>query len=170
MPGSATLNTDRLVDDLVETIDELRGDLHPDFGVRQFRVFAVTRTWAGSLVGEGDYTDQVAEILPQPKLEQWDGYKWVLLSTGINEDGQVRMSEISLTYTQAELTGGIDQDERNQQFFFYLVDAYGQGLTPRCLKHAKPPMPDREKSMGWICWLMNINIPSGTDPVIPEAA
>lgn len=167
MPGNAILGTN-LIDELLPMIDELRGDLHPMFGVRPFRVFAVTRTWAGQMVGEGDYTDQVVEILPQPKVEQWDGYKWALLATGVHEEGLIRLTEVSLTYTHAELTGALETDQRNQQFFFRLTDDYGQANEDRILRHSRPPFPDREKTMGWVCWLTDMDIPDGSTPEIPQ--
>lgn len=170
MAGSATLGNN-LIDQLLPMVDSLRGTLHPMFGVRPFRVYAVLRTWAGEMVGEGDFTDIVTEITPQPLLQQWDAYRWQMLSIGTNEDGMVKMTEVSLSYTYAELTGGtIESAQRNQQFFFRLVDAHGQGSADRILKHSRPPFPDREKTIGWVCWLMNMNIPDGATPELPPEA
>jgi hypothetical protein len=174
MPGSANLNPNILVDSLVPMIDSLKASLYGNFGVRPFRVFAVLRSWSGQMMGEGDYTDVVTELSPPPKVERWDGYKWVMLAHGINEDGTVRMTDVSLSYTYNEIGAGfVDQDDRNQQFFFYLVDAYGQKQEPRSLKHNKPPHINRGEDsscdIGWICWLTNINLPDGKAPEIPEA-
>jgi len=166
MAGNATLGTN-LIDQLLPMIDSLRGTLHPMFGVRAFRVYTVLRTWAGQMVGDGDFTDVVTELTPQPRIEQWDGYKWVLMPSGVHEDGLIRMTEVSLTYTHAELTGALDAGQRNQQFFFRLVDAYGQANEDRILRHSRPPFVDREKTMGWICWLMDMNVEDGTIPEIP---
>lgn len=166
MSGSSVLG-ESLVDDLVNDIDELRGELHSDFGVRAFRVYTVMRTWTGQQVGEGDFLDTVTEITPQPRVAFWDGYKFVLSPIGTHEDGEVQVSEISLTHTYAELSGG--QVALNQQWFFVLVDAFGQGCPNRYLRINRPPFPDREKNIGWELRLMDMNLPRNMQPVIPEA-
>lgn len=163
MPGSATL-LDNLVDDLLPTIDDLRGDLHPAFGVRQFRVFAVTRTFPGDEDADGDvgcrggdgdngsgsnnplYSE--LELLPQPLLvEDRGGIEFVLSKIGREEEGELIMKEVSLTYTEPELTGGALA--ANQQFYFRVIDAYGQDIQPRFYVAKAPPYPDRIKDIGW---------------------
>jgi|SRR5208283_1668951 len=157
MSGTAILG-DNLIDDLMPDVDDLRGDLNADFGTRPFDCQTVLRTWLGDsgMEGDGDFRDVVTTITPAPRVEQWDGYKWVLLAAGVHEDGIIRVSEVSLTYTWAELTGGTL--EKNQQFFYRLVDAHGQGQEDRVLRQSKPPFVDREKTIGWILWLMDMNI------------
>ena len=157
MPGTAIMG-DNLIDDLVADVDDLRGDLNADFGTRPFNCQTVLRTWLGDsgMEGDGDFRDVITTITPAPRVEQWDGYKWVLLAAGVHEDGIIRVSEVSLTYTWAELTGGTL--EKNQQFFYRLVDAHGQGQEDRILRQSKPPFVDREKTIGWILWLMDMNI------------
>jgi hypothetical protein len=163
MPGSATMGTN-LIDDLMPDVDDLRGDLNADFGTRPFNVQTIKRTWLGpsGIEGDGDFQDVITTITPTPRVEQWDGYKWVLLAAGYHEDGIIRVSEVSLTYTWNELTGG--DLERNQQFFVRFVDAHGQGQKDRILRQSKPPYVDREKTIGWMLWLMDMNI-SRTAPV-----
>ena len=157
MSGTAILG-DNLIDDLMPDVDDLRGDLNADFGTRPFDCQTVLRTWLGDsgMEGDGDFRDVITTITPAPRVEQWDGYKWVLLAAGVHEDGIIRVSEVSLTYTWAELTGGTL--EKNQQFFYRLVDAHGQGQEDRILRQSKPPFVDREKTIGWILWLMDMNI------------
>lgn len=162
MPGSATLDPDVLIDDLVEVIDELRGDLHPQFGVRPFRVFVVTRSWTGLMLGEGSYSDSSIEITPQPRVLQWDGYKWALLAQGFHEDGVIRLVEVSLSYLYADLAPA--NLRPNQQFFYVLVDAYGQQSERRTLRSYRPPYPDREKDIGWVVDLMDFNLSSDEMP------
>ena len=158
MPGSAIMG-DNLIDDLMVDVDDLRGDLNADFGTRPFQVQTIKRTWLGEsgLVGDGDYRDEVNTITPTPRVEKWDGYKWVMLSGGFNADGTIQVSEVSLTYTWDELTGGDLQP--NQQFLFRMTDAHGQMQGERMLRQSKPPYVDREKTIGWIMWLMNVNTP-----------
>lgn len=152
MPGSAVLDPDVLVDSLVtDVIDGLRGDLHPAFGVRAYRVYTVLRQWSGRSVGEGSYQDTETEIDPQPFVARWDGLRFNLEPCGIDELGEIVLTEVSLTYTEAELTGR--PLEQNQQFMIKLTDAHGQQSTEKYFIHTKPPYVDREEDMGWVVWL-----------------
>lgn len=160
MAGSATLNPEVLVDDLVDVIDELRGDLHPSFGVRPYKLSTVLRTWSGVEQGEGDYQDVVTEISPQPRVFSWNGYHWVETAVGIHEDGDIRVTEVSLTYTFDELTGG--RLNRNQQFFMRIEEANGQGSRVRTLRNKTIPYVDREKDMGWVLVLSDYQEPGST--------
>jgi hypothetical protein len=155
LTGAATLSSSVLVDSLVpDVIDGLREDLHPAFGVRAFRVYRVIRSWTGKAVGEGRHTDDAAELRPQPKVSVWTGLKYVQASCGIRELGDVQLSEVSLTYTAAQLE---PRDLRpNQELFYALAEAHGQ-LTPlRVWTHSAPPFVDREKTMGWLMFLRRV--------------
>jgi hypothetical protein len=170
MAGNATLNPNCLIDNLTPMIDQIRSSLYPAFGIDSFRVFTVLRTWAGQMVGEGDYTDVVNELSPPPRIEQWNGYKWVLLAAGAHEDGEIRLSEVSLTYTYKDLVGDLDPAQRNQQFFYRFTDAHGQGQEDRLLRQNRPPQVVRDSKRlipGWCMWLMDMNIPDGTTPEVP---
>jgi hypothetical protein len=93
------------------------------------------------------------------------------MSAGVHEDGEIRVSEISLTYTFADLTGALEPLQRNQQFFYRFADAHGQGQEDRLLKQNRPPQVIRDSKTlipGWCMWLMDMNIPDGTMPEIPE--
>lgn len=159
--GEAVLNQDVLVDSLVaDVIDGLREDLHPQFGVRAYRAYRVIRTTAGLTAGEGDYTDEAAELRPQPRVHIWDGLRFVQMTCGINEAGEIRLSEISLTYTEAQLFPKL---ERNQESFIAIGEAHGQGTTTRLFGHTRPPFIDREKTMGWVIFLRKIE----SEPWVP---
>jgi len=154
MPGSATLGTN-LVDSLVpDVIDELRGSLHPELGVRQFRVFVVTRTWSGEAIGEGTASDAELEIDPQPMVKPYVGVAFSrtlmlgLEPCGLDESGSVELSEVSLTYTETEL-GGPPADPMRQELLYRIDDAHGQGVASRFFIPSAVPYPDREQDMGW---------------------
>jgi hypothetical protein len=165
MPGNATLG-DNLIDDWVADVDELRGDLNADFGTRPFQVFTVLRSWTGLIEGEGDYADVVTEITPAPLVQFCNGYHWVMTPLGTHEDGEFRLVEVSLSYTFDELSPtGLRE---NQQFFLVLHEAHGQGSPDRYVRNAKPPFEDREKTIGWIMTVMDMNIPNAQQPVLPE--
>lgn len=153
MPGSATLDPDVLVDSLVtDVIDGLRSDLHPAFGVRAYRVYTIRETWSGSRLGEGNRSEVATEITPQPLVEAWDGLRYELARCGLDEMGQVRLREVSLTYTEAELIGPSSLG-KNERWLIRIDEAHGQENTSRYFVHTKPPYVDREKDMGWIVWL-----------------
>ena len=164
MPGSATLGTN-LIDDLVVDVDELRADLNSDFGTRAWRVFTVLRSWSGQEQGEGDHSDVVNEISPQPLVRFRDGFKWQLTPLGTHETGEVQISEVSLTYALADLTPTV---RTNQQFFYVLREAYGQDQPDRYLRVTAPPYPDRVKGIGWILTCQDEHVPSNLVPVLPS--
>jgi len=148
MPGSAVLDPTNLVDDLLEVIDDVRGDLHPALGVRQYRVFAVLRTWMGEERGaEGGFAEVETEFLPQPLVESYvETMGGKLLAGGLDEAGIVRLRELSLTYTAAEIAG--PALARNQEWLIRVRDAYGQGEPVRDFV-VKSTYPDRLKDIGW---------------------
>lgn len=157
MGGSAVLDPNVLVDSLVaDVIDGLRDELHPQFGVRPFRVYTVKRTWTGADVGLGTSSDVIVELRPQPAVNSgamlWGGgTRFVQTPGGMTERGDVVLTEVSLTYTYAELVG--PTLAANQQWLYKLSEANGQGKPDRYYTVAKPPSVDREKDMGWIITL-----------------
>lgn len=154
--GVATMNSDVLVDSLVpDVIDGLREELHPAFGVRAYRVYRVIRTWSGARPGEGSFVDDAAELRPQPRVSVWDGFRYVQAVCGINELGDVKLTEVSLTYTAEQ----IDPKSlaHNQEFFIAIGDAHGQATPVRLWAHKMPPFIDRERDMGWVFLLHKID-------------
>lgn len=147
MGGTAVLDQDVLVDSLVaDVIDGLRDDLHPQFGVRPYRVYTVKRTWSGEVPGDGDATDVTTELTPQPlvlpeKLEHRRE------PAGLDEAEAVWLREVSLSYTEDEITGGTLA--RNVEWLIKVAEAYGQGTRTRWFVIDQPPTPDRTKDMGW---------------------
>jgi hypothetical protein len=153
MPGSATLGAN-LVDSLVGVVDDLRGDLHPAMGVRHWRAFTVTRSFPSGEPGDGTFSDVETEILPQP-LVDW-GLSNRVEPAGLNESGDCTLTEISLTYTEAELVGAHLGD--GQQFFWVLREGHGQAMKDRYFTVKEPPHPDRVKTIGWVIKLFRQQI------------
>lgn len=146
--GTATLDPNVLVDSLVpDVIDGLREELQPAFGIRAYRVYRVIRTWGGKDVGEGGYTDDAGELRPQPRVKMWNGLRYVQAVCGIRELGDVMITEVSLTYSAEDLEPR--SLARNQELFFAIGEANGQGSPIRLWTHTAPPFIDREKDMGW---------------------
>lgn len=155
LAGEAILSGN-LVDSLVpDVIDGLRDSLYPDFGVRAYRTYRIIRTWTGSEIGDGTFTDDAAELRPQPRVLEWTGLARRLAACGIQDLGDVILEEVSLTYTEPQLTGrGVLTN--TQQLFIAIGEAQG-GLQPAVLyTHHKPPFADREKTMGWILYLTRV--------------
>jgi hypothetical protein len=158
MGGSADLDPDVLVDSLVtDVIDGLRADLHPQFGVRPYRLYTVKRTWTGQIVGEGRATDVTTEITPQPRVLEWSGYKWVEAAAGLTTEGEYKITEISLSYTYDEITGG--SLGNSVQWLLKLTEALGQGNPDRYMVPSRPPFVDREQDMGWVVHVRAANAP-----------
>jgi hypothetical protein len=154
MGGNAVLNDDVLVDSLVvDLIDDLRGELHPEFGVRPYALVVIRRVWDGDAVGEGSYHDVETEILPQPRI--WNFGSLEQEPGGTNERGEVKITEVSLTYTESELVGEGLGD--NEEWLFRIDEAHGQGSRSRLFKLNRPPFVDREKDMGWVLYLRHID-------------
>lgn len=151
--GAAVLNPDTLVDSLVsDVIDGLRESLHPAFGVRAYRVYRVIKTWSGTRPGDGVLAQEALELRPQPRVQVWNGLRMELATCGVEEMGEIVLTEVSLTYTEAQLTGG-GALGMNQELFIGLAEAHGQAQRRRLFSYTRPPFVDREKNMGWQLWV-----------------
>lgn len=149
MPGSASIGPN-LVDDLLSTVDDLRGSLHSDMGVRQWRVYVISRTWSGGEIGEGTFTDSELEITPQPLIREPGELTRVIYRTiqaGELEVGEIEVSEVSLTYTEDELRPPY---VAGTETLYCLRDAHGQSIAPRYYKLSEPPKSDRVVTIGWV--------------------
>lgn len=153
MAGSATLGSN-LVDSLLGTVDDLRGSLNTDMGTRQWRIYVVRRVWSGPRVSEGTYTDTLTELTPQPLVSSDDRFRQSS-PAGLEEDGAVTLSEVSLTYTEDELK---PSPAANEEILYLLRDAHGQSIADRYFVLAEPPKPDRVNTIGWIMRLRQVNV------------
>jgi hypothetical protein len=148
MPGSAVLGDNLIDSDLLDCLDEIRGEINPEIGLRQYRVYSVLRSWSGGERGAGTFTEVETELTPQPLVESFvDSMGGKLMSAGLDEAGLVRLREVSLTYTAAEIKGGTL--EPHEQWLIRLKDAYGQGEPTRDFV-VKGLYPDRLKDIGWV--------------------
>lgn len=90
---------------LQTTVDSLR-QLHTTFGVRPYRVFLVHLLWSGGRPGVGDPVEvSRVEILPTPLVRDMSAVGQVLASTGLQEDGQLTVSQISTRFAEDDLMG-----------------------------------------------------------------
>jgi hypothetical protein len=153
VPGSATIGTN-LVDSLLGTVDDLRGSLNTDMGTRQWRVYVVRRVWSGERRGEGTSSDTLTELTPQPLVGPNDLF-YTSSAAGLEEDGNVTLSEVSLTYTEDELNPSA---AANEDVFYLLRDAHGQSIADRYFTVSEPPKPDRVNTIGWIVRLKQATV------------
>lgn len=148
MPNSILGNN--LVDKLVPMVDGLRASLYPSMGTRQYRVTIVRRTWDGGEIGAGTPTvESSVEILPQPLVESDESYRLdERAGCGLVDAGTATLTEVSLTWTEAELLGL--PTAPGTETYYEITDAHGQGIAATTWIPAAPPEPDREKGIGWI--------------------
>jgi hypothetical protein len=137
---------DNLVDRLVRVADSLRASLYPAMGVQQYTVTLVRRRWDGGERGAGNVTVLSETVLtPPPVVVGMARYE--LRAGGLQEVGDITLREVSLTYTESELTGRPLDD--GEEFFYRLTDARGQGIGADYFILAAPPVPDRTRDLGW---------------------
>lgn len=94
-----------LLDGLVCTIDQVR-DLHTTFGERRYQVSLVWTRWSGGERGIGQETViTVLNLLPTPKVSDVSQVRRDVQSFGTEEMGELKISEISMTYSENLLVG-----------------------------------------------------------------
>jgi len=149
-----------LVDTLVPVVDSLRAALYPLMGTGAYQVHLVRRRWSGARRSQGTPSIVSDTVLsPQPRVkfpdnEQALGFE--AEATGRQEEGNVDLTEVSLQYTEAELTG--EPISLTDEFYYKLVDAHGQQIKARYYVPRKPPIADREKNIGWTIYLKRVEI------------
>jgi hypothetical protein len=149
VPGTAILDPEQLLDGLIPDVDDLR-ELATEFGIRPYRLLAVIRTWDGTEVGDGAYTDVSVEYTPRPVVKPFTSIRNRLEPCGLMEAGFAVIEELSLSYTYPEVTGvGIGLTVA-QEFKLALAEGEGQLQPTRFFVHDAPPFSDREKTQGWI--------------------
>lgn len=98
-------NGEDIVLKLSRTADKIRGSIHPMFGTRPYRCFLVATRWTEQERGEG-YESVLweKEIKPTPKIDGLDGMDSLLGATGRVEEGDITLSEISLSMGENEVS------------------------------------------------------------------
>lgn len=156
MPGSAVLGSN-LVDELVPVADEIRAELYPDLGVRQHRVYVEKWRWSGTERGDGNASQLSSlEITPRPVIDE-DALRAPLPAGGQQDEGTLVLTGVSLTYTEAELTGGVLL--ATDSYFWKVVDGNGQSIQVRWYQLDDPPKADREREIAWRVTLRRVEGP-----------
>lgn len=112
-----------LADRLVGVVDRIRDRVHGALGTRQWKVEILTRTWSGSMAGEGNSITTILELLPNPQVRINTSDR--LGPAGREPKGSIILSEVSLSYTEAELQPKLDA---RCEVAYRLTDMRGQRL------------------------------------------
>ncbi len=135
-----------LVDALAPTIDCVR-DLYTELGLRSYQVSLVWTRWTGGERGRGnEYIVEVLPLLPTPKLSELTGLEQELKEIGLNEQGNLTVSELSLRFTEDLLMGRGGPLPPGQpippdvNFFWevYLPEKRGSGIRRRFFPASAP--------------------------------
>lgn len=90
---------------LVPVADKLR-NLKARFGIRPYRVFLVHAVWTGGKRGVGNQVIlSRRELLPPPRVRDFDAVARNLRATGLTEEGDIVVDEISAKYAEDDLMG-----------------------------------------------------------------
>lgn len=154
MPGSAVLDPALLSDQLALINDQAR-TLRASLGFAQYRVSLVTVPVISHRSGP-TYAPVAAEveISPAPDVTPWktlSDQRYKLEACGLREAGLVQVDGVSLTYTEAELTGTASSS--NETFFWKISDLRSQGVLPKWFVLDRPPYADRQCCASWTVWL-----------------
>lgn len=146
--ADATLDTTKLSDRLVGTVDRIRRRVHARLGTRPFVVSVIRRTWDGPCRGDGDFVD-VALVLDPPPAVMRRGLRGAVEPAGLEEQGGIYLREISLRYSEEELY--LPKVAELEEFYYRITDAHGQKIRSRYYVPSNPPTPDRDGSgaVGW---------------------
>lgn len=135
-----------LVDDLIIAVDEIRANLFPDLGVRGYSLTRVIRTWADGDIGYGAPTLSELPIEPPPLVEY--SKRTDRLENGRTEDARLKVTEVSLAYTEDQLTGGAPA--LGKEVYYRLEETQNQGQATSYWVLENTPEPDRMNlDIGW---------------------
>lgn len=92
-----------LVEELGEVADDLR-QLNTEFGLRPYRLFSIVIQHTGGAKGRGDSVLlSETEFLPTPYITEVDQLRGQLTPGGTDEQGRIRVTEISPRYTEDDI-------------------------------------------------------------------
>ncbi len=148
----------RLRDKLIPLVDKINGKVETKLGLRQFRVYLELWEWSGSEPGDGAFSlvsslelgsDIAGDNLYGGPPEIKDGRIGASDADGTRERGTVVLSGISLEqFKESELLP--PTPAANQEWFWRVSEARGQGHADRYYKRRKPPISDWDGAGGWV--------------------
>lgn len=143
--GDSPQNT--LVEEMARVIDDIR-TLHVDYGTRAYRMLSVVYRWSGDQKEVGvPVLVSERELWPRPRVNLAPVNR-DMVAGGSDERGNVLVSEVSVRYTEDELTfKGLNPGEYG--FFELLIDSRDGTTVRRRLVLDDVPHKDLEKSFEW---------------------
>lgn len=113
------------LDAIASAVDGVRRTVHTALGSRTYKVEIVTRRWSGGAIGEGTADETVLEIDPRPLFSRVARDR--LGPAGREQAGNATLSEVSLTYSAAELQPQVDEAT---EVAYRVTNTKGQGEPP----------------------------------------
>lgn len=163
-PITASQAKHSLANRLVRVADRVR-QIATRLGARPYRVQLAWYQWTGAEVGAGDRREiQRIEILPTPVVASLDRLALSPAGAGIIRIGDVKLTEISGTFTRDELLGkwlpNMHGKEVGEPFeFFYEIFEDGRGDDPVNVQRFRAMSePSREADNAqWIIMLQRVS-------------
>ena len=141
------------------------------FGIRPYRCWLVWTKWTGTERGEGkEVTVKRVEILPTPKVTDLTSQALSAFTAGVLPAGSIKVTEISATLTQDQLTGKAypvnheDAIPEGVSFYWELVEDGRGDPEPVRAKNRLASVPFRAASMvQWVAMLERISEDANRD-------
>lgn len=119
----------RFVGELGPCVDRIR-DIYTKLGTRTYTVKMVKTRWSAGQRGDG-VEEMVEEtiILPTPKITSFVDLDALITGVGVTEMGGVRLSQVSMSFTEDELAGrSLDGSPLPiDQNFYYEIEFFSNG-------------------------------------------
>lgn len=117
-------------------------------GARPYRCFLVWSKWTGEHRGEGrELETSRVEILPTPVVQSLDNLAYNVQDIGLVQVGDVRITEISASFSEDELLGrmnGALQVEQPYEFYWEIIEDGRAGDQPVHTKFRPKGRPHRQ--------------------------
>jgi hypothetical protein len=107
--------------------------IREDLGASLAKVYLVTRTWTGSQVGDGSYSDEIEEVLPTPGIKNYS-HNVHVMQGGAIQQGDLLLQMISKSRYPNQSDINCSSSETNIEKF-YRVGEFDYRLITIVEKH-----------------------------------
>lgn len=116
-------------DNCLDDILSIRQDIGADLA----KVYIVTRTWSGDQIGDGDFEDEVEEVLPTPSIKNY-AHNIYVQNGGVIQQGDLLIQMISKKQypNQSDIDCKVDDHSIEK---FYRIGDYDYRLISIVEKH-----------------------------------
>jgi hypothetical protein len=158
----ANLKRGTFVPTLSKALDSIREAVHGALGTRTYRVYVVRRRWSEGRVGSGEPTDTRLELAPRPLVKRVNHDR--LGPAGREREGDVTLTEVSLSYSFDELDPKTDKSS-GEESFYVVRDVSGSGQLDGFYVVDGAPLPRRGDNKGDNCdWYVHLRRTSDAGP------